>query len=300
MIDEVEEFRAYTGVVNYTARNKHDATYLGRFTYGMLMDFEGMARVLTILARGYMYSNPMEPDVDRARRALCAWCSVPDSKKASPKEDWQFHTEFSDLHGEFPELIDELGLGWLCSHVRNICAFVEAHPETTSKKAQENCRVLKKGFEEQWRKKVVQYQTPVFSEGPKYSWILHFDDALADALELGPLRQPEISFPPDLLQRIEELSPKGVPPKVLQTLIAYYIVNRPEDSDWVVLPVSNFDAYFGTISFSHRWLAILPEEIVMREKQSFGICRFQACREWMKNISVENSNLYLGQMGTLH
>ena len=172
-------------------------------------------------------------------------------------------------------MIDEHGVGWLCRHVRNVCTFVETCPETTSKKAQENCRALKKGFEEQWRKKVVQYQTPVFSEAPKYSWILHFDDALADALELGPLRQPEISLPPELLQRIENLSPKGVPPKVLQTLIAYYIVNKPEDGDWVVLPVSNFDAFFGTISFSHKWLAMLPEEMIQREKQSFGICRYR-------------------------
>ena len=82
-------------------------------------------------------------------------------------------------------------------------------------------------------------------------------------------------MPPELLQRIEKLSPKGVPPKVLQTLIAYYIANKPEDSDLVVLPVSNFDAYFGTISFSHRWLAMLPKEMIQREQQSFGICRYK-------------------------
>ena len=275
MIDEIEEFKAYTEAVTYTARNKHDTAYLGRFTYGMLMDFEGMARVFSILARGYMYGADAEPDVERARRALCVWCSVPDSEKASPREDWQFQTSFINLHGEFPELVDAQGLGWLCRHVRNTCAFVEAHPERTSKKAQENCHILKKGFENQWRKKVVQYQTPVFSEDPKYSWILHFDDALADALELGPLRRPEISFSSELLQEIERLSPKGVPSKVLETMIAYYIVNKPEDSDWVMLPVSNFDAYFGTISFSHRWLAMMPKEMIQREQQSFGICRYK-------------------------
>lgn len=275
MIDEIEEFRAYTEATNYTARNKHDAAYLGRFTYGMLMDFEGLARVFTILARGYMYRDDSAPDVERARRALCAWCSVPDSKKASPREDWQFHTQFSDLRKEFPELVDAEGLGWLCRHVRNICAFVEANPGRTSKKAQENCEALKKGFETQWRKKLIQYQAPIFTEDPKYAWILHFDDALADALELGPLRRTDISLPPELLRRIGELTPKGVPAKVMETLIAYYLANKPEDSDWVVLPVSNFDAYFGTISFSHRWLAMLPKESVQREQQSYGICRYR-------------------------
>ena len=275
MTDEIGEFGAYTEPVSYTARNKHDAAYLGRFTYGMLMDFEGLARVFTILARGYMYRDDTVPDVERARRALCAWCSVPDSKKTSPREDWQFHTQYSNLHKEFPELVDAEGLGWLFRHVRNICTFVEANPGRTSKKAQENCEALKKGFEAQWRKKLIQYQAPIFTEDPKYAWILHFDDALADALELGPLRRTDISLPPELLRRIGELTPKGVPAKVMETLIAYYLANKPEDSDWVVLPVSNFDAYFGTISFSHRWLAMLPKEIVQREQQSYGICRYR-------------------------
>ena len=45
------------------------------------MDFEGLARVLTILARGYLWERG-EPDPDYARRALCAWCSTPERKNA--------------------------------------------------------------------------------------------------------------------------------------------------------------------------------------------------------------------------
>ena len=76
----------YTGVVNYTARNKQDTTYLGRFTFDTILDFEGLNRVLTILARGFLFHNedgspvkaPRER-IDYAKRGLCAWCSVPDS-----------------------------------------------------------------------------------------------------------------------------------------------------------------------------------------------------------------------------
>ena len=275
MIDEAAEFQAYTGVVDYSARNKQDTTYLGRFTYPMLMDFEGLARVFSILARGYMFGESTEPDIDRARRALCAWCSVPDSKKASPRKDWQFRTSFSDYHDEFPELVDTNGLGWFCRHVRNVCAFVEANPDGTSKAAQKKCLSLRNGFEDAWRRKVVQFQVPLFSESAKYSWVLHFGDALSDALELGPLRQPNILLPSELLQRIEELTPKGVPVDVLRSLAIYYLVNKPEDSDWVVLPVVNFDAYFGTSSFGRKWLAALPEDLIRREKSSFGICRYR-------------------------
>ena len=33
MLNEWKEFQDYTGAVNYTARNKQDTTYLGRFTF---------------------------------------------------------------------------------------------------------------------------------------------------------------------------------------------------------------------------------------------------------------------------
>lgn len=111
MLNEWNEFQDYTGVVNYTARNKQDTTYLGRFTFDTILDFEGLNRVLTILARGFLFHNengspvkaPRER-IDYAKRGLCAWCSVPDSKKATPREAWQFGSDFGKLHGSFPAL----------------------------------------------------------------------------------------------------------------------------------------------------------------------------------------------------
>ena len=47
MLNEWKEFQDYTGAVNYTARNKQDTTYLGRFTFDTILDFEGLNRVLT-------------------------------------------------------------------------------------------------------------------------------------------------------------------------------------------------------------------------------------------------------------
>ena len=95
MIDERAEFTAYTGAVVYDATNKQDSSYLGRFTFDTLLKGEGLQRILTILARGYLWQAG-KPDLARARDALRAWCSIPYSKKAKPKEAWQYETDFRD------------------------------------------------------------------------------------------------------------------------------------------------------------------------------------------------------------
>ena len=80
MLNEFEEFKAYTTFPDYTIKSKRDTGYLGRFTYKMIKEFRGFNRILTILARGYMWETDV-PDVERAYRALCAWCSLPESVK---------------------------------------------------------------------------------------------------------------------------------------------------------------------------------------------------------------------------
>jgi hypothetical protein len=274
MLNETEEFNAYTGAMGYCANGKYDSTYLGRFTYDMLLKFEGLARVLTIIARGYMFKNGTEPQIEYARRALCAWCSIPDSKKSSPKADWQYKTDFSEYHNEFPELVDADGCGWFYRHVHTVIAFVQNHPDKVMKAAQSNCEKLQKGFDREWRKKVLQFQISLFAPTTKGAWVLRFDDILADALESGQLREQDASFYTKEMQRIEAVTPKGIPIKVITTLISYYRANKPEDSDWVVLPVTNFDAYFGSANFSHKWLSRIPLKIMKRQKQSFGVCRY--------------------------
>ena len=282
MLNEWNEFQDYTGVVNYTARNKQDTTYLGRFTFDTILDFEGLNRVLTILARGFLFHNedgsPAEAPrerIDYAKRGLCAWCSVPDSKKATPREAWQLGSDFRKLHLEFPGLVDENGSGWFHRHVHRVAAFVRENSERVSSSAQKKCAAIEKGFDKVWRDKVIQMQIPLFAPTTKGQWGLRFDSFLAQALELGPLWNEEPELPPTLVEQFRTLTPKGVPLDIVTTLVSYYLANKPEDSDWVVLPVANFDAYFGTTSFGRKYLKQIPETFLERSETGFGLCRYR-------------------------
>ena len=70
MLNEWKEFQDYTGAVNYTARNKQDTTYLGRFTFDSILDFEGLNRVLTILARGFLFHHEDGRSVEAPRERM--------------------------------------------------------------------------------------------------------------------------------------------------------------------------------------------------------------------------------------
>ena len=62
--------------------------------------------------------------------------------------------------------------------------------------------------------------------------------------------------------------------------MAYYLANCPEDSDWVVLPVTNFDCYFGNTNFGRKYLNQLPREVIERSN-SFGISRYRVREEYL-------------------
>ena len=274
MINETAEFKAYTGKVAYIAESKRDSTYLGRFTYGMLTGFEGLNRVLTIIARGNMWKDSQKPDIDRAKEALCAWCSIPDKKKATPKEEWQFDTDFSYLNETFPGLVDKSGKGWFYRHAHSVIKFVTKNPDKVTKSSVVNSQKLKLIFDREWKEKVLQMQIPLSSKNTKGAWVLRFDDILANALVSGPLKNNEQTLSEHLLKRVEESKDKEIPEDVILTLLQYYFANKEADTDWVVLPVINFDAYFGTSSFSKKWLNKLPTELF--EKQSrYGVCRYR-------------------------
>ena len=187
MLNETEEFKAYTQFPKYSANGKRDISFLGRFTFDMLIKQIGLHRVLTTVARGYMFETGI-PDIDRAKGALQAWCSLPTEKK----EDWKANTNFSELHTEFPDLVDEEGRGWFYRHVHNICGFVKNNPCSVSKTTVSKCEILRKGFDKEWEKKVIQFQVPIFSNTTIGTWIVRFDDILADALELGKLQNETI------------------------------------------------------------------------------------------------------------
>lgn len=272
MLNEIEEFKAYTEKPVYKCSGKRDLSFLGRFSFEMIMDFIGLSRVLTIIARGYMFRNG-SPDIEYARRALCAWCSIPDKKTVTPKEEWQFRTDFSDLHEEFPELVDKKGEGWFYRHVHKTERFITKNSDKMSKTTLSKSEPLRKKFDNAWRDKVKQFQISLYSPDTKGAWVLRFDDILADALELGLLTDKSFSFSDDEKAHIAAQLPDGLPYETAETVLAYCIANKPDDSDYVVLPVANFDAYFGSTNFSRKWLNMFPDILLEREKQNFGVCR---------------------------
>ena len=274
MLNETEEFKEYTDFPVYEIRGKRDNAYLGRFTLDMMKDHKALSRVLTIVARGYMWETD-EPDVERARRALCAWCSLPEAVIPKRAKAGQSETCFFGLHAEFPELVDENGAGWFYRHVHSVIGLVLKNRDKATEFAVSSCLVLRKGFDDAWLKKVMQLQTSLYSRKTA-GWVMRFDDILASAKEQGPLKNRDFDLPEETVQFLKDQTPKGVPENVLPTLYKYYAANKPDDSDWVVLPVVNFNAFFRTTSFDRKWLPAIPETVLKRENRH-GVCRFKIC-----------------------
>jgi hypothetical protein len=57
---------------------------------------------------------------------------------------------------------------------------------------------------------------------------------------------------------------------VLTTIAEYYIANKPYDSDWCILPVTNIGAYLGSSSLGRQYLSKIPPELLERKQSSFG------------------------------
>ncbi len=271
MLNEIEEFNAYTGSIDYKTADKH--TYLGRFIFDMLTKFIGLTRVLTIVARRYMFQDG-EADIDRARQALRAWCSVPNKKANQPKRNGQSETDYRHLHEQFPELVDSNGNGWFYTFVQNTIKFIKDNRDKVSKYDQKKPNKLKV-FASAWRKKVMQYQVPLYSSKTQGSFLIHFDDILADALEQGELQNKDFELSPELTEQLISVTPKGVKPEVLITLYKYYITNKQDNTDWVILPVTNFDAYFGTTAFGRRYLQLLKKANLIETEMGYGVCRYK-------------------------
>lgn len=282
MTNEWNEFLAYTKEPIYTASGKRDTSYMGRFTFTTLTSFDGLGRILTVLARGYLFHNPDGSIADGnpydrtayARNALCAWCSIPDNAKKAPSKRPEPAVDFRELSVAFPELVNEKGEGWLYRHVRGIIRFVRKNPDIVSASAVKNCDILANGFNREWKKKVKQFQVPLFALNTKGAWVLRFDDILAEALEQGALQNTNIDFTLEELQYFKKNTLKGVPDTVIPTLVAYYRANKWDDSDWVLLPVSSFDAYFGSTAFGKKWLSQLPKNLMERQ-QFCGVSRYK-------------------------
>lgn len=276
MTNEWQEFKAYTSKLTYSAESKHDLSYLGRFTFKTITDYEGLGRILTIIARGYLFhdkdgnkliDNPYTR-IDYTRKALYAWCSIPGKNESEP------FTNFRDLYEEFSELVNDKGEGWYYRHIKNVIKFVKKNPDAVSEKAKTTVAGISEGFKREWKKKVKQLQVPIFALNTKAAWALRFDDIIADALELGALRTEEYILPTEKTKTLQNLDLNGVPFDVVRGVVSYYEANKQPDSAWVVLPIANFDCYYGNTNFSKKWLSKFPDRVLIRDVNS-GICKIK-------------------------
>ena len=58
-------------------------------------------------------------------------------------------------------------------------------------------------FDEKWANHVIQMQIPLFHPKTKGAWVDRFDDVIADALELGPLRDNSKPLPDEIKAKIK-------------------------------------------------------------------------------------------------
>lgn len=274
MTNEWQEFQSYIHFPAYTARHKRDVAFLGRFTMEMLSDMKkGFRRVLVILARGYLFhekdgalaENPYDR-IDYARKALCAWCSV-------PKNTGRIQVDFRELHSLFPELVAADGKGWYYRHVKNVIRCAKQNPFTVKKAIRERCVGMSNGFTKVWKRKVQQFQVPLFARNTKAAWGIRFDDVLADALAAGPLRMEAYVLPEPVQQRIDASDLNGVPKYMVEELLRYLLANKRDGTAWVNVPVMNFNAFFGDTQFGKKYKSKIPESLVVFDLTKHGICR---------------------------
>lgn len=273
MTNEWLEFKAYTDKPTYFSSGKWDFSYLGRFSLKTILELEGLGRILTVIARGYLFHDKdgsiLKDDaytrIDYAKNALCAWCSVPDTKENSD-------VNFAHLSDNFPELVSETGEGWFYSHIRSIVRFAKENPSLISANSLKKLLEKHKDFTKMWTNKVKQMQIPPFALNTKGAWVLRFDDIIADALELGALRTEEVPLQQDIKEKLEGIDLNDVPYDVVSEVICFCLANKRDNTDWVHFPVANFDCYYGNTNFSKKWLSKIPDTILERELAS-GVSR---------------------------
>ena len=165
MLNEREEFLSYITFPEYTSKGKNDTSYLGKFAMDTLLKSHGILRVLTIIARNYMFED--KKDIQKAYRAICAWCSIPFDNKTESKEEWEFTCNFANLHNEFPELVDSEGRGWFYRHVHNIIDYGKKNEKKIRDTVFIKIKELDAEFDDKWANHVIQMQIPLFHPKPR-------------------------------------------------------------------------------------------------------------------------------------
>ena len=73
-------------------------------------------------------------------------------------------------------------------------------------------------------------------------------------------------------EKLESMDLNDVPYDVVSEVICFCIANKKENTEWVHLPVANFDCYYSNTNFSKKWLSKIPDTILERELAS-GVSR---------------------------
>ena len=272
MTNEWLEFKAYIDKPTYFSTGKRDYSYFGRFSINTFKTLEGLGRILTVIARGYLFhdksgtvlTSDAYSRIEYTQNALLAWCSLPDENDTA--------VNFKYLADTFPELVTDTGEGWFYMHIKGIAEFIKKNPKLVTKTTADTMSAISKNFQKMWKNKVKQMQVPPLALNTKGAWVLRFDDIIADALELGALRTEEYPLPKCFAEKLLNTDLNGVPFDVLSDVICYYLANKSDNTDWVRLPVASFDCYYQNTSFSKKMLSAIPETILQKEN-SLGVCR---------------------------
>ena len=155
MTNEWLEFKAYTVDPVFSAENKQSTAFIGRFTVRMIKQNKGFNRIFTVLARGYLFHNadgtlrtddPYER-IEKARKFLCAWCSLP--YETVSNKALAFHTSFSELHSEFPNIVYENGAGWYYRYLHSLSDYIKKNKENVimSKTVKANEKIAEKAVQ---------------------------------------------------------------------------------------------------------------------------------------------------------
>ena len=71
---------------------------------------------------------------------------------------------------------------------------------------------------------------------------------------------------------LKENTPEEVPLYVAETLLEYYLANKPADSKWCVLPITNIEAYLGSSSLSKSYILLLSGKVLERKAGTSNVC----------------------------
>ena len=280
MTNEWLEYKAYTDKPVFEVKNKQSAAFIGRFNTTMLKNNKGFSRILTILARGFLFHNPdgtrRDDDayerIAETRRFLTAWCSLPFELISNIK--WEYHTSFPELHKEFPQIVDETGAGWYSMYLHALSDYISENKDKITTKLhyfaeKENIEEI----ENKWAKKLIQYQYSIYNQKSKADFPVLFDTVIADALVLGPLRTEAVMLTEEEMDKIKAYGAKPKVEALMIKLAEYYIANKEPDSEWVIIPRTNFSAFFGSATYIDVYEKKIPEGFMDKKPEMDGVSR---------------------------